>query len=409
MQNFLRFIFSFKFFIFISPIADIVLPATTQAKFVINIGENSNIFFFDIISIGAFGMYLFFNKPLSISRHINSLLIIFLIAGIVWNSFSVVGNVLSEPFLRVFYCSDFLFTGLFLYFIQYDRAEIRYLSIVFLCLLFVLIVETFLLYFGIIIYESNLLSDTIRRAGTTAGPATASGYLIFIMMLFVLFFFQKKRNIILFLSGLSIFFTLARGPILAYLLFLSVFALNYIYQSKLVKKVSYVVALFFIAFLLEQYLHVTEVYEMRQRNIEQYQNRFGDNTTGRIDLWKFTMRLLSQNGIDNYITGIGIGSVPMRRNEISGDNWAVSASHNVYLGVLLDSGIIGLSFLIYLWWIILKRIWDYNKLLVAGLVIFLGTGYMTESHTFSLNYSMFIWLLFYNCHLQEDELSKKNR
>ncbi len=260
----------------------------------------------------------------------------------------------TKDFLFIYFIYSVLLTLLVLALTQYDKEPpdfVRYIVQFVLCLsLFGVnltkLEHSFLkkvlcismVVYSILIIRSCLLNptrfyhDDIELFGVFLDP-NYLGLPIVSAMLFLLhdFFFQKNKliaGVMLFIMLTAIMYTASRGSMLAFLVGGFFVVINYIKKTKLSTSLIVMILIIMFAFpFLMEYLST---------NFEQAFNRYGEIhdenlDNGRFDLWKAAL----EKWLDNPIWGYGVAAGPRVLGR---------PSHNTYIEVLLNTGIVGMIF-----------------------------------------------------------------
>ena len=389
----IRFCFSYKFFPFIPFLAYVVLPASIQQMFVL--GRDSPYPFF----LFEFFIFLFLLICLGkkqINRNAPDLLvpiIIYLLIAIL----STVANDISRLLIGLRYHLDFILYAFLFRYVVYNKTEVSIVLLICKILILFLAAQLVLMQLGIITIAVEY-SNVLFRGSSTAGAPNATGHILYLLCVVTLAETENKyiKFLIYLITGMAIFFTLCRGAILAFLLFVVGSILIYERHSKFVTKVSTIVFFIVLALTLNHYFHFTEVLEERQEQSLAYSN--DDYSAGRFERWQQVLITLKNDGA--FILGEGMGITPMNKGELyylDGTSSETKFSpHNVYLGVLAETGIITLFIFLLILLKTAKRFSYIDKYLFIGIVIFYGVSFMTEVTTYTQNYAVLIWFAYYN-------------
>jgi len=395
MKKVIRFLISCRFLILISFLASLLLNSSLEDRFVIQFGLNQSFFIFDVISLFTFCIYIARDNERLIFKsrdlYIFLVLLFYLLSAL---CFSIV-NSISEPVIKMYYCLDFILWGFLLMFVKYRAEDLKIIIKILLFAYFYLCIQTFILAFGFVQYDQDASAQVgnLLRASTTAGTENLSSYLIYLLMILLYFYYEKLKYYILIIGGLSIFLTLCRGGILVYSAFVCCVLIKELWYKALMKKVIYTVVIMTVGISLNSVFHFNKVLKAREEVSESYSD--GDYSAGRFDRWNDLFKRLDTK--NSYLFGLGIGVTPMHRSEISNDKgWIQFSPHNVYLGILGETGVLSLLLFIILLISVLVRLYKIDILLFCGLLSFVLIGYNTEIVTYTYFFSLLIWFMFYN-------------
>lgn len=247
-----------------------------------------------------------------------------------------------------------------------------------------------------------------RSAGLSVNP-NASGIRIMILASCLLIFKFKRENlvhsIIIFLSGLSVFFTFSRGSLLIFIVFLVVY-LYFFHKERILKttlKVS--ILIFSIIFFLELLgfsLTKLPIFQSNgalvRLNMVTGQSEFVNSDDSRLKIADEYWKLILQNPI----LGHGIGS-------INNHSILPICPHNLYLKIWFEQGFI--IFVVYIVFILrtMFRLYfskDYNYLLLF-IVISMGglfTHNLFDNRSMIIALGIFFFILNRKNQLKDDTI-----
>lgn len=107
---------------------------------------------------------------------------------------------------------------------------------------------------------------------------------------------------------------------------------------------------------------------------------------GRFDIWRQAFMLALQNPV----AGIGYGTETSFTTDLG--TWR--STHNIYLGMFVYHGIIGLALFLTFWVSTFKKIYQKDDLTVAAIMIYAGIFGLFEFHTLFTNLNP-EWLVFW--------------
>lgn len=393
LSQLINFCLSYKFFPFIPFIADVVLPSSLQPMFVLGANSSHPFFIFDIFSVLFFFIAVSKNKINKVKPDLILLIGIYFL-------FAIGSSLINNPgrfFADLHYCLDFISYAFLFRFAIYNKTEISILFVIFRFFIIFLSLQIFLGFFGFV--DIGSVDDFgLVRVGTTAGSTNMTSHLLFLLCVISLFGLEKKTSIILLLvvTGLAIFFTLCRGAILAFVLYIACYILYVLKNKHFFAKIGFAVFAVGLLFSLNYYFHLSELLEARQEASMAFSGGT-DYTAGRTERWEKVFKALDKN--DSYLFGEGLATTPMNRGELYSPKKIEEKTfspHNVYIGVLCETGIITLLIFILILCITLKRFYKIDKVLFFGILSFYGVTYMTEIVGYTLDFSVLLWFAYYN-------------
>lgn len=343
-------------------------PFTVYSSFAID-------FLLTIVSL--FALYFFFinfNRKNIINKFVIPLLIMYLILLI--NLFF--SSDISSSFSRIVLYMRYIFFAYF-FFIIFEKYKfnINYLIIgLEVNLFFICMDSLFQYFFGYDIFGN--LSSGIRLSGPFDRLIVGSVISKLIFVLIVCYYFTNnpfnaKKIIIVFLSLILIFLSAERSPFYTTTILLFVFFLN-LHISKSFKLLIILLVTFTSLALIkintsyfDRYITQTidTVLNKQTGNTSQYQQHFST----AYEIFR-----------DNYLTGSGIKTF---RNECSNSKYEYIGElrcsthpHNMYMELLSEMGLLGILFLISMYYFIFINVLKNHKLksqivLALPLLIFL--------------------------------------
>lgn len=191
---------------------------------------------------------------------------------------------------------------------------------------------------SVLLVQSNLdMNQQLYESGGYAGITGQTSINAFYISIFIGITFcrvllnkeYKKTNLILFVIGMVALFLTGKRGMLLYVIFSIIFISFYLINKDKKNNLKYLLMLAII--ILVAYIVLLNIPEA-QNILEKMQllEENGDVLNGRDVLWNKSMNIFK----DNKILGIGIGTV----QNLIGDY-----SHNVYIQLLAETGIIGFS------------------------------------------------------------------
>lgn len=395
----IRFCLSYKILPFIPFITYIVLPSSIQQFFVVGKYSPCPFYIFDICLLLFLFIVLSKNK---VNRQAPDL-IIPIILYVLFALFSVIVNGVSSLIVGFLYHLDFVLYAFLFRYTVYNKSEINIIQHLCGILLIYLALQAVLIFFGII-HVSVETSSLMLRGSSTAGSPNATGHIIFLLCIISSFsnISIYKKLVIFLIAGLGVFFTLCRGAILGYMLYVLLSFMIYGLHISLFKKIISTIFIIGLFMTLNNYFHFIDVFEQRQEQSLAYSDG-DDYSAGRFNRWDYALDGLARN--NSYLFGEGLVTTPMDKGEIlsycSLKRTKAYSPHNVYIGVLVETGILSLLFFLIMLWKTLRRFYSLDKYLFLGIIIFYGVSFMTEITTYTQNYAVLIWFAYYNFKMHE--------
>lgn len=390
-----RFCLSYKILPFIPFLTYIILPASIQQMFVLGQDSPHPFYLFDIC------LFVFFIIGVGKKQYNRQApnLSIWIFFYFLMAFFAAIVNDISNLSLGFHYHLDFLLYAFLFRYAIYDKKEVSIVLLICKILIVYLSIQVILIFFGFISFDSSGSSNMLRGS-STAGSPNATGHTIYLLLVMSQFVTEKRiiRLALFLVSGIAIFFTLCRGAILAFGLFvMSVFLLHELHTT-IIKKITYAFLLVGSLISLNSYFHFTDILEARQEESLAYSG--GDYTAGRFVRWQAVFNTLDRDNA--YIWGEGLVTTPMNRGEILSEKSVERdmrksfSPHNVYIGVLAETGALSLVIFMVMLIYTARRFFRVDRCVFLGIIIFYGVSYMTEVTTYTQNYAVLIWFAYYN-------------
>ena len=118
------------------------------------------------------------------------------------------------------------------------------------------------------------------------------------------------------------------------------------------------------------------------------QSVLSNGGTGRVTIWENAIKAFGESNIFRMLIGYGYGSFPDTMKDLFG---TYVGSHNDFLGVLLDLGIVGIFLLIYMWISMFKSSKKNDKYSESALLVIMLIG----SLSMELLIKKMFWLVVY--------------
>lgn len=215
----------------------------------------------------------------------------------------------------------------------------------------------------------------VFRVSTTVGASTGTGLIIAMLGMLVVGFYKLRPFVkfsLLILTTITLFFTLSRGPILLWLVFIC------IYFFRLVKSVSFKYK-FIITVLLVGSVYFMDIYGVfnpLKERIEYKKTESTDITSGRGEFYKDAISIVRES---DYL-GVGSGKVfPEKHLVVLLKNQYSIRMHNTYLVYLAELGLLGGLFYLLFYLFVLAKTDFRNTLLGWGLLLVLIINYNLEA------------------------------
>lgn len=146
------------------------------------------------------------------------------------------------------------------------------------------------------------------------------------------------RYVVLFLTGIALFFSLKRSGIAAFSLGLVAF-LYFTIKTSITQKNKFIYLIFICICLYSSLVLLQSILGERADLLSNRFTQLDDSGSGRDEIYKATWKLIGENSIMDFVIGHGYGGV------LKNSPLACSA-HNDYLEFLYDYGVIGLALLL---------------------------------------------------------------
>jgi len=291
-----------------------------------------------------------------------------------------VANNNSEIILPITSCFSWLYLTIIFVFFPLSKEQIEISKYIMIPTLLFLCVEILLYSLGIIQYTSSSGKELeaqeyadIYRISTTIGAATGSALIIMILGIVCTTRYKIPKWLkftIYIITSVSILFTISRGAILTWTLYLILaFAIYFFSNGFTLKKYLF---LFFLAGLLIEFNHLGVFEPLVQRTAQlSYDNQV---ESGRDVLRKKTMNIISES----YYMGVGLGQVFPDKDVLNRIHSShKTAPHNSYLIIFAELGFVGL--VLFLFMLIMMSLYlDYSKAAFWAWVFLLLVNFNTE-------------------------------
>jgi putative inorganic carbon (HCO3(-)) transporter len=245
---------------------------------------------------------------------------------------------------------------------------------------------------GVVQEFKGTTGEGIRVAGFTGNPNYFATYLI-VSICFLLYCFSMTRNLILRIliivlivcSTFSVVLTLSRGGVLALGVAMIIYAkLKGFKFTTILSLLMICLALFFIIRFAP-----TFVYD-RLVNLTFHQK--DESSENRAEIIKSSFSMLLEHP-DILITGVGLNNFPKVA-------WMNRDAHNMFLQLLIETGLIGFTFFFLLIYRSYRDIWRGTKLKQAELQLFCMaalpafTAVLIQGLFNTATYVKYLWLFF---------------
>lgn len=247
--------------------------------------------------------------------------------------------------------------------------------------LIVLCFEVILYSTGILVYTTTTgedltdgLYDTggIMRISTTIGAATGSAIIIMILGCIVTGYYKFRKAtlyILIILVSVTLLFTISRGSILVWILYLSFYFLKHLRRVSFSRKLLYCIVIGAALVVFDD----LGFFEPLKNRMEANK---GDQSTGRDDLNDKALNLIESSDF----LGVGIGHVyPEKIIQFHLDVPNFVGMHNTYLTYLAEIGFVGLMLLIVFYIALLSQLHVMNNSLSVVLFCILLVNFNTEA------------------------------
>lgn len=260
--------------------------------------------------------------------------------------------------------------------------------------LFFLCGEILLYATGILTYKSvstnvvlsgQIYDGGIMRISTTIGAATGTAVILVWLSAFCISYFElnkyKKLAIIL-VSTISIFYTVSRGAIIVWVLFLLVFFYkNYLQYNSLIKKLYFLIIFISIITSLSYYSVFDPIID-RNKQLENSSSL----VTGREKHLDKSLKIIKES---HYLGAGAAMMFPEKSIQKVVVAQKKEASHNVYLIVAGETGLLGLFFFISIFIIMYINIREEHLLIKILVLLSMIVNFNTEGVILMSEFSTF--------------------
>jgi len=270
---------------------------------------------------------------------------------------------------------------------KFNKSQISLIRFPILFSLLFLTIQIILFSTGILKYHLDITGGefaNIFRISTTVGAATGTSIVVLLLGVISLFLAKSRKCelISLILTSISLLLLISRSAILCFIIFL------FFYYKKFFS--LNIKNLFITTILIILFYHIGLFNPLYERTIKGFEN--SDITSGRDVLVEDNMKKLD----GSKIFGLGYANVYTIKRIIGLHKKPLyyGAPHNVYVLILLEQGIIGLTFFVLFWLLFLKKIFKVNKFGGIFTVLFMMTIFNTETVILVDQEYIFLWVLF---------------
>lgn len=169
------------------------------------------------------------------------------------------------------------------------------------------------------------------------------------------------KNLRLMLGLLFIFGVILSGGRVSVLSMLLIIMLYLVLKKRTTKFLGLIVSILIFFLIVIAGLLPFSIYELRIFQILPGPTPGGWSTESRLSMWNLSLNIVKQRPI----FGIGYGSNIWNYIAFSKDpevaNVAGGGAHNLYLSILVNFGLVGLAFFLWLWISALKTVWSLYK------------------------------------------------
>ena len=206
-------------------------------------------------------------------------------------------------------------------------------------------------------------------------------YSFFAIMVFALLMTGSRGGLLALVAGMSVFLLKANGGIKIRTVLLGAFLV------------------LILSFVLQNYLSAALSSRFTLQSILE------SGGTGRIEIWKRALNIFSNSNVFRMLFGYGFGAFPDVLSHFSG--WFV-ASHNDFIGVLLDLGIFGLVLFLLLWRKMISHAYSNGKYTEFGILVAMLVSSMSMEMTIKKMFWLAVYLVFVNVIDNEKEMQHEN-
>ena len=306
---------------------------------------------------------------------------LFFIAQTVLTLFGFVLNDYNDRFI-ILLSGSFYYIGVFLgLFCRINSRERDYVGILLSAIVLALDLEVLLCSTGILtMYNGNELTSqsagAFLRVTTTAGGATGTACLIYgLTAISTLLIKNRRYRVFVFVCGVvATLLTVSRGGILAFSFYVLLWLFKMMKENKrrIFRYIFIIGLLLFLFYLLGFFDAIVE------RNDVLVNSKYGI-TSGRDEHIRKTLLDYKENG--HLLFGVGISnvfpSIELRMAILEGVSLAHNnAPHNSYILMLVETGLVGLLFVVLFWTTVViqnRRNWKVIIALLPILVVLFNT------------------------------------
>jgi len=288
-----------------------------------------------------------------------SLLLLFILTGFIGHIFNY--NPTATIFNILLGSSPIAISLILILLFPFTRRQIQILKYPFLLTYIMLSCQVILASLGIVDFGTATPYDVsgVYRVSTTIGAATGTGVIMFMLGAFIISFYLKGKLRVLFivLYVITISLTVSRGPFLATALFFVVFIWREVKESRYKwVSISAIVILIIVMYSTGLFNPIMERVEVQSSDI----------TTGRDELFEKGLEIIERSPA----FGIGNGNIFPEKDLRNSTFEPLSyiATHNYYIVVAAECGIVGFILLLICFILLLSRM-DYKKSYVFYIIL----------------------------------------
>lgn len=294
-----------------------------------------------------------------------------------------------------------------------DKDGFEKIKITLIVSLLILCGEVLLYSLGILVYTTadgddltDGLYDTggIMRISTTVGAATGTAIIILMLGCIVTGYYKMgkvKLYSLFILITVTLLFTVSRGSLLIWLIYVGIYAYKKVSDLSFFKKIGFIIVLAVSLVVLNN----RGAFEPLKYRMEMNK---ADESTGRDDLNNAAVRLIEDSG---YF-GVGIGNVfPEKNIQYKLNVPYYIGMHNTYLVYVAEIGIIGLFFLLMFYLFVIGQLRFHKIPLSLTIVCILIISFNTEAVFVDQEYIALFFLLItaaLNIRINNDALNFSN-
>lgn len=337
-----------------------LLPSGIESA--LYVGNSSILFFIPSI---AYFLYIGLYHHLNI--HQDGLLprpaLFFLVLTFfLWEFFGIIANNCNSVVNRLINGNSFIILLLIYSFFPLDREHLEKTAVLLIPSLFIIIGEVSLYGLGVLTYTSeagDVLgegSDTygmITRVSSTIGAATGTAIIVCVLGIISICVYSlsdRFKFIIALLVTIALFFTVSRGSIIVWILFILYYVYKHYYRrSPFFRRLGILLVVCISLFVLYRF----DVFEP----VVERSESLSDFSTGRDERFSHAIEIYNQS----HSIGVGLGQVfPDKSISSIVKSPYRMGPHNLFLVVLAETGLLGLILFILTLLIVLIRL-DYSK------------------------------------------------